>query len=307
MKIISLLSFYTVTVILTMLVTACGNSNTSFGTLSLKLTDAPVDGAEHVYIQFRGIEIQGDNGTRITINYCQDPANATQTIVSLSDCTTPAAPKKIDLLALSNGLAEEILNGYTLPAGYYNNLRLLVDTAGVEDSYIVIAGVKHELTIPSGSQTGLKLNRNLTILAGGSADFTIDFDLRKSVHLTGNNSYILRPTLRIADNTLAGSITGTVNALSVVPGCTPAIYVFMGANVTPDDIDGIPAEPVTTAIVKLNNDAYRYKASFLEAGDYTVAYTCQATVDNPDVNDALTFTGIANVFVAAKVDTAHNF
>jgi hypothetical protein len=74
----------------------------------------------------------------------------------------------------------------------------------------VQGGAGHELTIPSGMQSGLKLNRGFDVPAGGSADFTIDFDLHKSVHMTGSGSYMLRPTLRMVDNIMVGSISGTV-------------------------------------------------------------------------------------------------
>jgi len=293
-----------------MAASGCGGSDgggPGTGTLSLQITDAAVDSAEHVYIQFSGLEIHGAGGNTV-LYYCQDPADPTKTILSQVPCTTPPAPKRLDLLALSGGQAEVLLDDFTLPAGHYSWIRLMVDTAGTRDSYIVLlGGAEHELTIPSGDQTGLKLNRGFSVPAGGSADFTIDFDLRKSVHVTGTGDYMLRPTLRLADNTLAGAIAGTVNAALVPGGCTPAVYVFEGAGVTPDDIDGTPADPSATVAVKLDGGVYKYKAAFLEAGSYTVAYTCQAALDDPAVNDALTFSGTATVAVAAKTTTVHDF
>jgi hypothetical protein len=288
----------------------CGSSDgggPGTGTLSLQIADGAVDSAEHVYVQFSGLELQAAGGGRTTLYYCQDPADPTKTILSQVPCTTPPAPKKLDLLALSGGLAETLLDDFTLPAGHYAWIRLMVDTAGTRDSYIVVGGVEHELVIPSGDETGLKLNRGFNVPDGGSADFTVDFDLRKSVHVTGTGEYLLRPTLRLADNTLAGAIAGTVNAALVPAGCTPAVYVFEGASVTPDDIDGTAPEPVTTATVKLDSGVYKYKAAFLEAGSYTVAYTCQAALDDPAVNDALVFSGTATVAVAAKTTTTHDF
>jgi len=285
-----------------------GGSSAGSGTLSVQITDAAVDSAEHVYIQFSGLEIQAAGGRRTTLYYCQDPADPNKTIVSEAPCTTPVAPKQLDLLSLSGGLAEVLLNDFTLPAGRYVWIRLMVDTAGTRDSYIVVlGGAEHELDIPSGDETGLKLNRGFNVPAGGSADFTIDFDLRKSVHLTGTGEYLLRPTLRLADNVLVGAIAGTVDAALVPGGCTPAVYVFEGGGVTPDDIDGTPADPVTTAAVKLDSGVYKYKAAFLEAGSYTVAYTCQAALDDPAVNDALAFSGAATVSVAAATTTVHDF
>jgi len=293
-----------------LLLTACGGgSSAGNGTLTLQITDAAVDSADHVYVQFHGLELQSATGNRTSLYYCQDPQDNTKTVIRTSPCTTPAAPKQIDLLALSGGQAEYLLNGFDLPAGHYSWIRLMVDTADTLDSYIVVSGAYHELTIPSGSETGLKLNRGFDVPAGGTADFTIDFDLRKSVHLMGTGNYELRPTLRMVDNTQVGAIAGTVNAALVPTGCTPAVYVFTGAGITPDDIDGIDPDPVTTAMVKLDNGSgqYAYKAAFLEAGDYTVAYTCDAAVDDPAKNDTLNFSGTATVAVVANKITTKNF
>lgn len=285
-----------------------GSGGPRTGTLSLQITDGPVETAEHVYIQFSGLELQGE-GQRTTLYYCQDPADATKTVVTETVCTTLPAPKQLDLWTLSGGQADFLLNGYTLPAGHYNWVRLMVDTVGSQDSYIVVqGGANHELTIPSDMLTGLKLNRGFNVPAGGHADFTIDFDLRKSVHMTGMGEYMMRPTLRLVDNTMVGAIAGKVDAALVPGGCTPVVYVFEGG-VSPDDIDGITPDSVTTATVKLDNGdgVYRYKAAFLEAGDYTIAFTCEAALDDPVVDAAIAFSGTTTVSVTAKTTLTHNF
>lgn len=295
-------------------VAGCGGGGSSAGgagtgALSLQIADGPVETAEHVYVQFSGLELQPADGQRITLSYCEDPADATKVVVSDTACVTKATSKQFDLLTLTGGEADFLLQGFTLPAGRYNWIRLMVDTDDLFDSYIVVSGTNHELTIPSGAETGLKLNRGFVVPAGGSADFTIDFDLRKSVH-EANGDYMLRPTLRLADNSMTGAIAGTVDTLLVPSGCTPAVYVYAGGGVVPDDIDtdGNTPDPVTTASVKLDNmGVYRYKAAFLEAGNYTVAFTCDAGMDDPTTDDALDFSGTATVPVTANTVTTHNF
>jgi hypothetical protein len=298
------------------LLAGCGSGSSGSGgpaapgALTLRITDGPVESAEHVYVQFSGLEIQSMDGTRTTLYYCEDAVDPNITVVSTAPCSTEPAPKQLDLLALTGGEADFLLNGYLLPSGHFEWIRLMVDTDGTLDSYIVLlGGAAHELTIPSGSQSGLKLNRGITVPAGGSADFTVDFDLRKSVHVTGTGEYMLRPTLRLVDNTQVGAIAGTVEPTLVPAGCTPAVYVFAGAGITPDDIDGNAPDPVTTATVKLDSGsgAWLYTAAYLEASDYTVAYTCQAGIDDPVVDNLLTFTGTATVSVTAGAVTTHNF
>ncbi len=91
--------------------------------------------------------------------------------------------------------------------------------------------------------------------------------------------------------------------------CTGAVYIYAGSNVTPDDIDTTLPDPITTAMVKLDSTSgdYEYKAAFLEAGSYTVAFTCDAVQDDPGSDDVLVFVGTETVSVAAGAVTMHDF
>lgn len=101
-----------------------------------------------------------------------------------------------------------------------------------------------------------------------------------------------------------GSIRGVVHKrLLSDSSCTGgnAVYVFGGHNVIPDDIDGIIPDPVDYVIVKLDSASgqYQYRISLPRAGDYTLAFTCQAVADNPDTDNYITFSGIRNVTVSS--------
>jgi hypothetical protein len=213
-----------------------------------------------------------------------------------------------------------ILDNAVLPAGDYQWVRLNVeaDCDVNDDSYIEINSTEYSLWIPSGDQSGLKLVRGFHLPAEGVTDFTIDFDLRKSVNFPegkGNcrDNYKLKPALRIVNNTEVGSIAGTVDPDlfdDPPPTCTGgnAVYVFQGHGITPDDIGPTAPDPVTTAMVKLDdNNDYVYRASFLNAGNYTVAFTCQADGDDPGSDDPIAFQGTENVSVTAGLVTIHDF
>ena len=77
-----------------------GNSLTANqnGSLSIALTDAPVDGATKVVIRFTAIEVKPQGGNAIMFDI---------------------ADRSIDLLALAGGLSTTILDEQTLPAGNY--------------------------------------------------------------------------------------------------------------------------------------------------------------------------------------------
>ncbi len=306
-KLIHKTRYLTTATAIALSLTACGGGGSGTGSVTVGVTDAPVDGASSVVVQFTGVEIQPASGERKIYTYKDDAGNP--------------APKTLDLLDLQNGLRDLLLDGEQLPAGQYNWIRLLVTAKadGVYDSYITINDNQYELSIPSGDESGLKLNRPFTVLEDQTTDLTIDFDLRKSVHLpmNGDSVYVLRPTLRLVDTAAAGSVAGTIDptvfssqTCSSIqpPEAGYAVYVFQGPGVTPDDVDGNSPEPVTTAKVTYDGNAYTYKAAFLEAGDYTVAATCQADLDDPALDDAdVTFVGAANVTITAGAETAHNF
>ena len=278
-----------------------GDSDT--GTLALSITDAPVDGAEQVVVEFTGVEIQSSMGGRTDITY--------------------SSPKTIDLLALQGGLRESLLERLTLDAGQYSWIRLKVNAEadGVMDSYIRINGADYELHVPSGSRTGLKLISTFNVVDNGVSDFTIDFDLRKSVHQpngqtgpAGDPIYLLRPTLRLVETGMSGAISGTVDPQLFIfteQACSAqeagyAVYLFEG-DVTPDDIDGVDPDPVSTTMVTAST-GYVYTLAFVEPGDYTIAATCMADLDAPGTDDvAVTFVGTAAVSVTAGTTTSHNF
>lgn len=280
------------------LLAGCGSSNTSStGTFSLGITDGPVDSATKVVVEFTGVSIKPADGEALVFDF--------------------ETPKSIDLLQLQGTASDGLLTDEVVASGNYEWIRLHVNATqdDVMDSYMEMNdGSMIELYVPSGGQTGLKLVNGFTIAAGGSADFTIDFDLRKSITNPGGMpSAILKPALRIVDNTVVGSIEGTIEETLVGQQCADAtvddgsVYVYTGADVTPMDIQGTSGDPLVTALVSFVDGAYRYELGFLPEGDYTVAYTCAAASDDPATADTLQFVGAATVPVLAEMASSHDF
>jgi hypothetical protein len=278
---------------------ACGGGGSDssqeqpqFGRISLQITDSPVTSAKRVVVQFTGLEIQ--------------PKGAAGPEVF------DFAPRQIDLLALDGGGSEVLLADELLPAGEYESIRLKVNAGrNGSDSFIELDdGSIHPLFIPSGNQTGLKLIRGFTIGAGSTHNFTIDFDLRKSViHPPGlGDPYLLKPVLRMVNNLEVGNIQGTVAAGLIVDGCVPAVYLYTGADIVPDDL-GSATSPLATTAVSLDNatGAYRFRLAFVPAGAHTLAFTCASDMDAADVDDAITFSAPKNVTVTAGQTTTADF
>lgn len=286
--------------------TACGGgggSSGDTGSLTLNLTDAPVSlvGLERVVVTFTGVTIQAADGQRSTY--------------PVFDPVTGAPSRSLDLLALSGGKSVVLLD-QELAAGRYSWMRLDVDQAP-DETYVQVNGQRSPLRCPSCAQTGLKLNRAFTIDPAGPAAFTIDFDVRSSLtDPQSGNAYKLRPTLRIVETALAGNISGRVDStlLSDLGGphdC--AVYVYEEA-ASPDDIyrpeNGDPGghvNPVATATVAFDADAYRYTVAYLPGGAYRAALTCEAGLDDPIQDDDITFHHRATVRVTEGHTTTHDF
>ena len=119
--------------------------------------------------------------------------------------TLSADTTRVDLLTLTNGESVELADDM-LDAGRYTQFRLLLG----DSNTIVVDGETHDLTVPSGSTSGLKLNHAFEILDGGEYAFTLDFDADRSVHVTGNDRYTLKPVIRLLVDALSGSVRGVV-------------------------------------------------------------------------------------------------
>ena len=117
-----------------------------------------------------------------------------------------------DLLLLTNG-ASSVLGDTSLSSGQYTQIRLIIG----EGSYVVDQGVKHDLEIPSGSQTGIKLIHQFTIEPGKLYELILDFNVDKSIIITGNGKYKLKPTIRVIPMVISGSIAGKVLPLDSQP------------------------------------------------------------------------------------------
>ena len=275
------------------LICACGSDgggssdDPAVGMLKIGVTDGPVDGVDHIWVEVDGITLK--------------PANGPQQEFLFS------TPRAFDLKALNNGKTEVVFE-QLVAAGEYNWMKLHVnaDFDDMMDSYVDDDFGRHELRVPPER---LKLGIHFVVTQGGTSSFVIEWNLRMGLtNPVGQPGYKLQPSLRITDMTQHGTIAGTVGTELLQPAdCSSdsntgegnVVYVFEGKDVTPDDIDGADVEPLTTADVRLDdNGEQSYSVPFLSPGEYTVAFTCQAVDDvipdddapGADVDNAISFT-----------------
>src|SRR5262249_15373461 len=125
-----------------------------------------------------------------------------------------------DLLQLRNGVFAT-LGIAPVPAGHYTQIRLKLDPG----SNVVVGGTQFPLTVPSGLQSGYKLVGEFDVPANDSADVMLDFDAARSIHLTGNGRYMLRPTVRViaAPPAQTGAISGQISPA----GTNAVVYALL--------------------------------------------------------------------------------
>jgi hypothetical protein len=278
--------------------------------LALSITDAPVVDADiaEVWVRF----------TQVILHPADGSGNIVYDVTDNTDPNDIKPYRDIELKSLVGGKTM-LLGEIPLDAGDYSWIRLVIDP---DNTYIVeTGGGSYLVKCPSCTRSGFKLNRSFTIVANGWIDFTIDFDLRKSITLRRPNSprqdfdYILRPTLRILDTELASSyIYGEVTDLRSIMSNpdTPAgcyVYVYDGdrATITPDDIclntDPAVCKPAdrplleTPVVYDGSDGSYDYNTGYIYPGIYTLALVCQA--DDPDADEDLLYMDETEVMAAA--------
>jgi len=96
-----------------------------------------------------------------------------------------------NLLGLQNGV-DTLLAVGTIPSNVVKEIRFIL---GSENS-IKIGGVVYPLTIPSGSESGLKIKVDKK-LNGTLDSLLIDFDAALSIVQEGNGDYHLKPVLKL--------------------------------------------------------------------------------------------------------------
>ncbi len=254
-----------------------GSSGAQQGTLKLAMTDAPACGYDHVYVTVTKIRVHqsADAGT--------NDAGWSELAI---------APRRIDLLGLTNGVLQE-LGSLPLPAGSYQQIRLVLadNPSNPTPSHplanaLVPSGSTSEiaLTTPSGQQSGFKLKANFDVTGGQVADMVLDFDACKSIVKAGNSgNYNLKPVVAVIrrltteivgyvdptlalntvvstrdpDNNLRATVPDATTGkfvLAYLPESTNYTVVVAGRNLTTVAVTGVPVS-IASGITALNTSA----------------------------------------------------
>jgi len=196
--------------------------------------------------------------------------------VVLAD-TLPPEARTFDLLQLVGGVFAT-LGDVELEVGRYTQVRIMLESAT-----LYVDGVPQVLAIPSGFQTGIKLVGGFTIKPGITTVIAADFDVARSLHESppGSGEYVLRPTIRLVQMDLTGTISGTVTPTGI------GAVLFALAPATGDTVTTTPADPVTGAYLLpgLPTGVYNVRAEAAGDADSTrtgIAVTAGANTSGVD-------------------------
>lgn len=167
------------------------------------LTDAPGDYQE-VNVEIEGVEVHVGDG---------ESASGWRTL--------DVDGGVFNLLELTNGL-DTLLGELELPGGKISQLRLILG----DENYIKTGDEYFDLFTPSAQQSGLKLQINQVLQEGITYKILLDFDVARSIVLTGNDKYVLKPVIRTITEAQDGAIKGLVDPKEA----TPAIYAIIGTD-----------------------------------------------------------------------------
>ncbi len=217
------------------LLVGCGTgSNSGSGSMTVEMTDAPIDSADAVNVFIERVEVNKEGSAEgwVTLNEPQ---------------------QEYDLLELTNG-ATTVIGSSELEAGTYQQIRLILSQDGHS---VEVDGKVHDMMVPSGPQTGVKLNINAEIQEDIEYVLLLDFDASRSVVEAGQNNpevkYLLKPVISAKEKAITGNIEGTVNPADA----EPLVYAIANS-------DTLASTVADTA------DGY-FKLIGLEEGSYTVS------------------------------------
>jgi len=265
------------------------------GIFNLSVSDSAIKDAAKVCVRFDGVELKhADSDDKETIDFEQ--------------------PVIVNLLDYQGANSHPIVTGAEVPAGEYQWIRLKVaaerDMSGgandsdptsatcdeeTENSYLVReSGEVHNLYIPSGSQRGLQLIKDIIIAVNRTGDYTAEWDLGKSFNSPPGQlpDVMMKPVVKLVANNEVGTLVGGVaDELISWEACDaefpPSVYVFDdGVEPNPFDDPFAADDAVATGLVErqtLDDGSmqWRYSIGFLLAGNYEVAYTCNGDLFAP--------------------------
>ena len=203
----------------------------------LRMTDA-VATYDSVNIDIAGVEIKTNGGATVLLNIHSGIYN---------------------LLDYANGNDTLIAEG-AVPTATVSQVRLILGN----NNSVVVDGISYPLSTPSAQESGLKLQVHEKLESGVTYRMLIDFDANRSIVVTGNGEYKLKPVIRVVTEATGGSIHGMVAPPAALPATVLAVngndtittstngsgdFLFQGLAPGTYSVTVVPFPPFTNSVI----------------------------------------------------------
>jgi len=204
MKYLSKFKVLTLLLFIAFFLNGCLDTDEEQNTVSLRVIDTSYNLAKE-------LTLDAEDYSAINVSIIRIEITGDDAVIILEDYA--GAPFSINLLDLgSAGIL--VVDAAEIPLGTYNQIRLILDAPEEQNqapvnpaSFLTVEGdeTEYSIFVPSGAQTGLKINLkpHIELVGGSSFEIVFDFNSENTIKKTGQNDrYIIRPT------SMSATVTG---------------------------------------------------------------------------------------------------
>lgn len=240
---------------------SCSDDEGNKGILTISITDSPMD-ADQV------------KGVNLFINHID--AKKGGAWMSLKSFDQPAG---VNLLEFSGGKSFSLVNQFIDP-GKYTDIRFtfnLIDPTGS-----LIRSPQCNVSFEDGSTKPLyyfeeasiefEMAQEMNLASHGQTDFTLDFDLRKSLSLDDQGNFIFKPVVRAIETIRAGHIMATVTGLNLADRLV--VFAYPSGQFSTSETATPAAGEVRfpNAVTSFKIAHSKFGLGFLPAGNYDLIF-----------------------------------
>ncbi len=273
--------------------------DTTPASLTLGFSDASLEDLKQVVIEVDSITFRRSGVDDVVVD------SFTIDDLGLVDADT----FQIDLLEYRGRNQLLVIDDLELDTGTYTSILLTLLEDDLNFSYV--EEVDGTLKVINGPAGGLALPGML--LSSGAEGFTVEFGLAQSLQYQDSaDTYLLAADgIRVIDTADAASVSGRIDSglfdletpcdEKADPESGNRVYLYEGASLGESQLadiytsgntntlpDGTVAPfAVATLVENTLTGSWEYAFGYLPAGDYTLAFTCDAADDDPVDYDAI--------------------
>ncbi|MDG1731341.1 MAG: DUF4382 domain-containing protein [Thalassotalea sp.] len=293
------------------------NNSSNTTEFNLSVSDAPVDNASEVVVCFSEITLKKD-GEETLLELTEDTVGLYECV----DADKMPIPNTlaVNLLSAQGSQSIQISEGIEIEVGDYAMRVAVPNDSG---SYVMTDengdGLDEKVLVEVPSEE-LKFSK-FTVTQGGTANFTLEFDLRKSMNIPSKEgaAWHLKPNgVRLIDNNEAGHIAGTVSETLLCADSATFVYLYQGVELNEANLGDMNYHPETGAyqgegteplastevMAEVQADG-SYEIGFVNTGDYTLGLTC--STDNAETAEVLDFAQVIETQVVEKQTAQADF